>query len=151
MRRTLCLLRSIVLVGFYVALGVFGVVGLIGGQPLAWIAVGVSALGLVLRGFLVWARRRQKRLIAEEQARRAEPGYVAPVLTPRARQRRVLAISLVYIGPFVAVAIAAIIARPFLPSDLQTPSIVIALVMFVVAIVLALTLWKALTRVAPRG
>lgn len=146
MRRTLRLLQSVLLVVFYIVLGVPAVLEVIGGRPLAWIAVGVSALGIALRGFLVWGRRRQKRLIAEDEARRAEPGYVAPVLAPRARQRRGLAISLAYIGPFVAVAIAAVIARPFLPSDLQLPSIVIAGVMFTVAIILALALWRALKR-----
>jgi hypothetical protein len=98
-------------IAVYLLIGISGVVVLVHGQPMGWIAVAFSAVAIGLRIWNMFLRRRQGKLVASETARRAEPGYIAPIFDPtewnRLRTRNLKIIVLGYIAPCLAVGIAA--------------------------------------------
>ena len=98
-------------IAVYLSIGIVGVVALILGEPLGWIALGISGVQFGLRTTAVTLRRRQDDLIAREAARRTEPGYVAPIVDPaEVRRRRTWYVKVSVFGvvaPCVAVAIVA--------------------------------------------
>jgi hypothetical protein len=149
MQRTLSIIHWTVALGLYILFGVVGIFGMINGLPFSWIAVALAAVGLSLRGFVVWALRRQGRVRLELRAKEAEPGYVKPTITleqrARTQRRRRLAYPIT-VGPIVAVAIAAVIARPFLPEILQSTVLVFAAVMVGMAVLMTVTIWRALKK-----
>ncbi|TFB47352.1 hypothetical protein [Cryobacterium tagatosivorans] len=119
MPRTVKLASTAAVVAVYLCIGVAGVIALTQGQPIGWIGVGISTLGIGLRVAIEWLRRWQLELAAREIARRAEPGYVKPVIDPADASRRRTIISIAYIGPPLAITIAAIWFALASPSDLQ--------------------------------
>jgi hypothetical protein len=122
---------------------------------MGWIAVGFSGVLIALRILILWLRRRQADLVASEAARRAEPGYVAPIIDPaelsRSRTRYVKIIMLVGTGPFVAIAIAATWIALDSTGYLQTSAIVIVFAMLLLAGATLLALRRSLRKIRDNG
>lgn len=121
-------------IAVYLVIGISGVVVLVHGQPMGWIAVGFSGAAIGLR---IWNIVLRRQLVAGDVARRAETGYVAPIIDlvewNRLRARNAKIIVLGFIGPCLAVGIAATWIALVSIGDLQTCAVVIALSMLVSA------------------
>lgn len=146
---------AIVRIAFYLSIGIFGVVALAQGQPIGWIAVGLSGGLIALRILILWLRRRQAELVAREAARRAEPGYVAPIVDPaelsRRRTRYLTSIVLVCIGPFITIAIVATWIALVSTGDLQTYGVVVAIAMLLSAGATLLGLRRSFRKIRENG
>jgi hypothetical protein len=140
---------------FYLLIGIAGVVALTQGQPMGWIAVGGSIAGIGLRVLVLWFLRWARELTASEAARRAEPGYVAPIVDPAELSRRRIRYMQImvfgFIGPSVVVAIAASWFALVSTGDLQRYAVVIAFAMLLVAGATARAVLKGLKRIRDSG
>jgi hypothetical protein len=136
-------------------IGIVGVVELSQGELMGWIFVGSSGALIALRILSVRLRRWQGELVASEAARRAEPGYVAPVIDPgelsRRRTRYVKIIVLAFIGPLIAVGIAATWIALVSTSYLQACAVGIAFAMLLSAGVTIRGLRRGLRKIRDNG
>ena len=139
----------------YLLIGIVGVVQLSQGELMGWMVVGSLGAAIALRILRVWLLRRQAELAAREAARRAESGYVAPIIDPaelsRRRTRYVKIIVLGYIGPFIAVAIGATWVALVSTSGLQALAVGMALAMFLLAGATILGLRRGLMKIRDNG
>jgi hypothetical protein len=139
----------------YLLIGIVGVVELDQGESMGWIVVGSSGALIALRILSVWLRRRQAELVAREAARRAEPGYVAPIIDPaelsRRRTRYVKIIMLMCTAPFIAIAIPATWIAVVSTSYLQAYAVVIASAMLLSAGATLLGLRRSFRKIRDNG
>ena len=149
------LANTAIRMALYVFIGVLGVFELSQGDTIGWIFLGFSGALIALRILLLWLLRRQAELAAREAARRAAPGYVAPIMDPvklsRRRTRYLMIIVPVTIGPFIAVAIAAILFALVSTSDLQAYAVVLAIAMLLSAGATLLGLRRGLRKIRDNG
>ena len=117
----------------YLLIGISGIEVLVHGQPMGWIAVAFSTAAIGLSISIMFLRRRQGKFTASDSARRAEPGYIAPIFDSsewnRLRTRNLRIVVLGFIAPCLSVGIAATWIALASTSDLQTWAVVIALSM----------------------
>ncbi|MEO7374056.1 MAG: hypothetical protein ABIW36_09145 [Terrimesophilobacter sp.] len=139
----------------YLLIGIVGVVELGLGDLMGWMVVGSSGALIALRILIVWLRRRQAELAASEAARRAEPGYVAPIIDPaelsRRRTRYVKIVVLGFVGPFIAVEIGATWVALVSSSGLQAFAVGMALATFLSAGATLLGLRRGLKKIRDNG
>ena len=155
MSRIFARIVAVVRIAFYLSIGIFGVVVLAQGQPIGWIAVGLSGGLIALRILSLWLRRRQAELVAREAARRAEPGYVAPIIDPaelsRRRTRYMTIIVLMCIGPFITIAIVATWIGLVYTGGLQAYWVVVAIAMLLSAGATLLGLRRSFRKIRENG
>jgi uncharacterized membrane protein YciS (DUF1049 family) len=155
MIRTLRLITRALQVFIYVAIVGVGVWTVATGFPIGWVVIGIGAFSLSLQALSVWGKRRVRRLAAEGADKRAEPGYIAPIIDPEAlghqRRRRLLALSFTYVGTFTLFGIGAIGAAPLLPSELETVATLFAATMIVTAIIFSILLLVSYRKLRQAG
>ena len=139
----------------YLLIGVVGVVQLSQGELMGWMVVGSLGAAIALRILRVWLLRRQAELAASEAARRAEAGYVAPIIDPdelsRRRTRYLRIIMLMCTGPFIAIAMAATWVALVSTGYLQTYAVGIAFAMLLAAGAMILGLRRGLRKIRDNG
>ena len=143
----------LLLITFIASYGIVGALGLlivIDGHPLGWVAVALSVLGLVLRGFRMWGIPRLVQRSTEAAQRKAARDDLAPTAVEEPSEqlieKRRRAIAIVYIGPLVIFAIASIVADLLLPSALKIIATVLAVTMSVTAVFLGIVFRRASRR-----
>jgi hypothetical protein len=135
---------------FYVVVGVAGVVLIAQGEPIGWIGVGLAGAHAGLGIMSLRLGRRRTELAAREAIRRAEPGYIAPIIDPaesarrRTRQARIIVLGV--IGPFLAIAITSAGIALVSTGDSQKWAIVIGMTMLLSVGAVALGLHRGLRK-----